>query len=298
MKCHPSIALPLATFVVFAAAMLGLKGAALTVLQRIPEAGSTNLSFHSVEVLFSDNVDGVDAADLLINGTPAEDIEEFGGSHYLFAFTQPATGVVHLAWSPLHGIHDRESNPFAAEDWAVVLAPNWRAPNVVISEFMAANTRTTNDVDGSSSDWIELFNMEQFPVNLNGWFLTDTTNNLAKWRFPNYTIPARGFLLVWASEKNRTNVAAQLHTNFKLDKDGEYLALVGPQTNIVSEFAPFFPDQSDDVSYGRDPLDAALTGYYNVPTPGRLNATSGTGGFVLRTSFFPRTAARSSSHSR
>jgi hypothetical protein len=145
---------------------------------------------------------------------------------------------------------------------------------------MAANTRTTNDVDGSSSDWIELFNMEQFPVNLNGWFLTDTTNNLAKWRFPNYTIPARGFLLVWASEKNRTNVAAQLHTNFKLDKDGEYLALVGPQTNIVSEFAPFFPDQSDDVSYGRDPLDAALTGYYNVPTPGRLNATSGTGGFA------------------
>ena len=41
-------------------------------------------------------------------------------------------------------------------------------------------------------------------------------------------MPANSYLLVWASGKDRTNSAAPLHTNFKLNNSGEYLALVGP----------------------------------------------------------------------
>src|SRR5439155_21696785 len=44
---------------------------------------------------------------------------------------------------------------------------------------------------------------------------------------------------------------APLHTNFKLSASGEYLALVQPDgVTIATEFAPAFPPQAPDVSFG------------------------------------------------
>jgi len=91
-------------------------------------------------------------------------------------------------------------------------------------------------------------------VDLTGWFLTDDAQKLTKWRFPVVILPGNSYLVVFASGRN-TNVAGQLHTNFKLGAGGSYLALVDPSTNAVSAFAPAYPPQSADVSYGRDRLD-------------------------------------------
>jgi len=250
------------------------------VVQLIPPADSANRVLDSVEVFFDEEVRGVQANDLLVNDFPAEMLEGSGAAQYVFRFSSPLPGLVRFTWAVGHGIQDREGNPFDGGAWTVTLDPDFGIPRVVISEFMAVNTRTTNDLDGDSSDWIELFNLESYAVNLDGWFLTDSTNNLTRWRLPNYVLPGRGLLLVWASEKNRTNVGAPLHTNFKLDKAGEYLALLDARTNVVSEFAPRFPAQSDDVSFGRDPLDPALVGFYATPTPGRLNTGSGAASFA------------------
>src|SRR5262249_10463977 len=82
---------------------------------------------------------------------------------------------------------------------------------------------------------------------------------------------------VWASGKNRTNAATPLHSNFNLDKAGEYLALVDPNTNVVSEFAPAYPPQNTDVSYGRDRLNPSLVRFFIVPTPLKPNSTEGPG---------------------
>jgi hypothetical protein len=41
-----------------------------------------------------------------------------------------------------------------------------------------------------------------------------------------------------------------LHTDFGLNKNGEYLALLRPDGSIASEFAPAFPPQYPDISYG------------------------------------------------
>ena len=70
-----------------------------------------------------------------------------------------------------------------------ILALIWMQPaqaqeKVIISEFMAANSRVLADRDREYSDWIELFNAGGTPVNLDGWFLTDSRANLKKWRFP------------------------------------------------------------------------------------------------------------------
>jgi len=151
-----------------------------------------------------------------------------------------------------------------------------------ISEFLAANsgkgTNALRDEDGDSSDWIEIYNPETTPGDIGGWFLTDTTNNLTRWRFPEGAIvPAQGYFIVFASGKNRTNVMGRLHTSFQLNNAGEYLALVNPRTNVVSEFDPAFPPQRTDVSYGRDRIDLNVIGFYPVPTPGSHNAISGLG---------------------
>jgi len=84
-------------------------------------------------------------------------------------------------------------------------------------------------------------------------------------------------MVVLASAKNRTNDLAHLHTNFRLNKRGGYLALVSRGTNIVSEFVPGYPKQSADVSYGRVRGEPKLHGPMLRPTPGRPNTSSGKG---------------------
>ena len=151
----------------------------------------------------------------------------------------------------------------------------------VISEFMAANTRTIADDDGKFSDWIEVHNPDPTPVNLAGWFLTDNVTVKNKWQFPAVTLSAGGYLIVWASNENRRDPAKALHTNFTLDADGEYLALVKPDTTtIATEFAPLYPAQFDDFSYGvTQPAaagEASVRGHFRTPTPGARNGASST----------------------
>ncbi len=160
---------------------------------------------------------------------------------------------------------------------AALLLAAWSASaqlSPIISEFMADNDNALNDEDGDSSDWIEIYNPDAEPVNLDGFFVADSTR---RWRFPAVVMPGLSYLIVFASEKNRTNPLAPLHTNFRLERSGEYLALLGPQTNVLSEFAPRYPAQHEDVSYGRDRLSPEITGYFTVSTPGRANSTSGAG---------------------
>ena len=129
------------------------------------------------------------------------------------------------------------------------------AGQLFINEFMAKNDSTLQDEDGVYSDWIEIYNPGTLPVDLDGWFLTDSAGTLAKWEFPAVTIEPDDYLVVFASEKDRpatgTGPQGELHTNFALDSDGEYLALVQPDGQTVEhEYAPEFPEQKADVAYG------------------------------------------------
>ena len=126
-----------------------------------------------------------------------------------------------------------------------------RGADVIISEFMASNTRTLADEDGQYSDWIEVFNRGAEPVDLGGWFLTDNENNLVKWQFPSTNLAPGAFLVVFASGNDRRVAGAPLHTNFKLDAGGEFLALVQPDgVTLVTAFAPTYPQQYADIPYG------------------------------------------------
>ena len=143
--------------------------------------------------------------------------------------------------------------------------------SVVIREFMADNENTVADTDGEYSDWIELHNTSPDTVNLGGWSLTDDGDELDEWQLPNVPLAANDYLVVFASGKDRSIAGEELHTNFKLDKSGEYLGLVRPDgTTIEFEYAPAFPEQRGDISYGLG-ADAVSRGYFLAPTPGTAN---------------------------
>lgn len=162
------------------------------------------------------------------------------------------------------------------------------AGDLVINEFMADNVATITDEDGTFSDWIELHNTTGSPISLNGWFLTDDAATPTKWQFPvadfpNDTIAGGGYLVVWASGKDRAGSGAEqeIHTNFKLSASGEYLALVRPDGATVEHaYAPSFPAQLPDESYGIGTdvdtthyLTSGDVGRFHVPADGSLGST-------------------------
>jgi len=155
--------------------------------------------------------------------------------------------------------------------------------SVVISEFVASNRASLLDGDGRASDWIELYNGSDRSVVLTGWHLIDSESNLRKWCFPpGVILPSGGYLVVFASgrpEDDCVDQAGHLHVNFALNKDGEYLALVDPEGAVVHEFAPSFPPQEADISYG---VWEAEPSYFATPTPGRRNQRAFTG-LIART---------------
>lgn len=125
---------------------------------------------------------------------------------------------------------------------------------------MAVNGSTLADEDGDFSDWIEIGNSGTEPIDLGGWHLTDDEINFTKWTFPRPTPLAGGqSLVVFASGKNRRQPGRPLHTNFALNRSGEFLALVVPDGAIVaSRFSPY-PPQELDLSYGVGLGPAAAT---------------------------------------
>lgn len=155
------------------------------------------------------------------------------------------------------------------------------AVDVVINEVMSDNDGVLADQDGESSDWIELYNPAAAEADLTGYYLTDDPAELNKWQFPATTMPVGGYLIVFASNKDRAVAGAELHTNFALSADGEYLALVAPDgQTVVRAFDPGFPALRKNVSYGLAQEQQTLVPRqtdvrYRVPT--EADAALGTG---------------------
>lgn len=173
-----------------------------------------------------------------------------------------------------HPIHpDQIATPGFANSRIQTIVTNPPAlPRVFINEWLAANTGTTADpADGDFDDWFELYNAEDDPIDLSGFTLTDTATKKDKWRIPDgTTIPARGFLLVWADEESGQNSPGVLHANFKLSQGGEAIGLFAPNGAQIDWVT--FQQQSTDISEGRagDGVDGQWTRFTSA-TPGLSN---------------------------
>ena len=114
-----------------------------------------------------------------------------------------------------------------------------------ISEIMPGTAHDYPDEEGDHNDWIELHNSGEEEVLLNDYALTDDPENLLKWKLPGGSLKAGGYLVVFASGKDRRALKAP-HANFKLKSEGEYLALVLSSAGRVLQETPVHWVLQDD----------------------------------------------------
>ncbi len=154
---------------------------------------------------------------------------------------------------------------------ALVLAASpGSAQTPLINEFMASNATCIADDDGDFSDWLELFNPGAADFDLTGCYLSDDAGTPLRWRFPQGVVPARGFLLVWASNKDRVGPSGALHTNFAIGAGGEPLLLTAADgVTRLDETGPVA--LTADLSYSRQPDGGAVWIVDGTPTPQGTN---------------------------
>jgi len=137
---------------------------------------------------------------------------------------------------------------------------------ILINEVCSSNSNIIADPDrAKNGDWIELYNAGEEWVNLESYYLTDDTSRLDKWKFPAETfVGPDGYILIFAD-----GLGSKLHTNFNLDKAGEWLAYCDSSGLIVDSIS--MPYLLNDMSYGRLPGDMDKFSVFVNPTPGTGN---------------------------
>ena len=146
-------------------------------------------------------------------------------------------------------------------------------PALRINEWLADNAALVFDpADGDSEDWLELHNPTAIPVNLANWTLSDTSPSATTFLIPSgYTIPANGYLLVWADSETIQNTGSgQLHVPFKLSNNGETLTLRAPDGTIVDTVT--IGTQVKNISQGRIPTGSAVIDYLFSHTAATANS--------------------------
>lgn len=145
---------------------------------------------------------------------------------------------------------------------------NLMGQRVFINEIQSSNGNTVKDEQGFFEDWFELYNDEDTSVNLLNWYISDNNKLIDKWQFPSISIAPKGFLLVFASGKDRKQ-GVFLHTNFSISAAGEPLILSYPNKTIADSIRSISIPR--DQSYGRQPDGSDSFYFFNKPTPGKSN---------------------------
>jgi hypothetical protein len=117
--------------------------------------------------------------------------------------------------------------------------PDWTPADVklYINEVCASNNQYVDEYR-EDDDWIEIYNDGTTPVDLAGMYISDKRKNLTRYQIPTgqpekTTIPAKGYLIIWADADSTTQGA--LHTNFKLSKSSSQTISLSREVNGVVE---------------------------------------------------------------
>ena len=162
-----------------------------------------------------------------------------------------------------------ETDRYPVNGFGSFTAVNMYSPNLFVNEIMAINDSTISDESGEFDDWFEIYNAEDYPVRLEGFFISDKKDNLTKWQFPasDTEILPDEFIVIWCDEDQEQGLT---HTNFKLSGSGEFIALVAPNgVTIIDSIS--FPQQEPDISYGRISDGGDEWSFFDSPTPGTTN---------------------------
>ena len=154
---------------------------------------------------------------------------------------------------------------------SILLSQLLFSQGVVLNEFMSSNATFLQDANGDYSDWIEIYNSGDEDINLENYMLSDDPELANKWLFPSVEVPAKGFLLVFASGKDAV-ISGEIHTNFKLKQSGEFLYLSDPVGDLITLINPV--EVPTDQSYGSLTDGAEEMIIFPQPTPNASNSNS------------------------
>jgi hypothetical protein len=151
---------------------------------------------------------------------------------------------------------------------------NSAAPAAIyINEWMADNDNGIVDPATSApEDWFELYNAEEYPVDITGYSLSDDPADPDQWTVSGTVIlQPREFRLVWADGTPSANLWGTnvLHADFKLGKSGESIALYAPNGQSIDSVT--FGAQTTDISEGRYPDGTTNLHTLGVTTPAAAN---------------------------
>jgi len=199
----------------------------------------------------------------------------YTNARYLASYTTPAqySALTNPAtWGLKPFITKRRE--YVAQNFPVPPA----SPRVFVNEIVADNNSTLADEAGEFDDWVEIYNDEDAPMDISGWYLSDGAGNPREWTFPaGTTIPAKGHIIVWC---DNDLLQGPLHAPFKLTSNGEGVFLWLPDTfGHVQADSLLFPQLNNDESFGRFPDGTPAVETFLSPTP---QATNQSGGFALR----------------
>ncbi|MCP4607254.1 MAG: hypothetical protein GY845_00875 [Planctomycetes bacterium] len=151
---------------------------------------------------------------------------------------------------------------------------------VVINEVLAHS-------HAQAADWIELHNTTSNAIDIGGWFLSDSSSNLAKYQIAQGTIIAPDGYVVFYEDQHFNNPSDPgANRPFALSENGERLYLSSAEGGLLTGYRNVedFGGSETGVSFGR--YYKPSTGSYNfVPmsenTPGFANAYPKVGPIVI-----------------
>lgn len=165
----------------------------------------------------------------------------------------------------------KKMSPFFITLLLILFTNTAISQSIVINEILTSNTTINQDEDGSYQDWVELKNNGATSVSLTGFGLTDDALLPYKWIFPDVSIAAGQYLLVWCSDKNRTTPGSPLHTNFKISSTSETITLTNASGVALNTATT--PAMLQNISYGRIPNGTGDFKFFSAVTPEAANGT-------------------------
>ena len=132
---------------------------------------------------------------------------------------------------------------------------------------MSRNSGTIVDENGLTADWLEIMNVSNAPVELEGYMLAKNDSASNVFEFPAYTLEAGECVIVFADSTLRNDAGGEFHAPFKLSSAGGSLMLFSPSSVAIDMVS--FPSLSSDTAYVRE--DLAVWSVSDQPTPGLPN---------------------------
>lgn len=131
-----------------------------------------------------------------------------------------------------------------------------------MNEACSRNLSIISDEDGDFEDWIEIHNQDTISINLKDFYLSDDSDDPQMWNFPDISIQANEYLLIFASGKDRRTPIHHWETVLYGDSTWYYL---NPQEQSDEDYI-LWTENDYDVSGWEERRGGFGYGYNNIQT--------------------------------